>query len=214
MTFLLDAPVSRYRRPLKIRDFGRDPFNQNFRKFWSKTRWIGSVQPEKFRINGSTVWGGPLFPVGPVGILVEWIAPFVWEIKYWDLRTLNNVKSNFSFNEMNKKDLPAMYSTVFRCLLVVLLCFLALLHNHYYSLHKTKSRMVTSIWQGPGPIGEIQVCCKCFQLQPKRETPFSSLSDRLEKNFIISPSNWTICAGLWGTSGFRPVPVTAVALTN
>ena len=50
---------------------GRDPFNQNFRKFRSKTQWIGSVQPEKFRKNG----GGPLFPVGPVGILVEWIAP-------------------------------------------------------------------------------------------------------------------------------------------
>ena len=48
MTFLLDASVSRYRRPLKIRDF-------------------------------------------------------VWEIKYWDLRTLNNVKSNFSFNEIIKK---------------------------------------------------------------------------------------------------------------
>ena len=28
---------------------GRDPFNQNFRKFRSKTQWIGSVQPEKFR---------------------------------------------------------------------------------------------------------------------------------------------------------------------
>ena len=27
--------------------------------------------------NGSTFWGGPLFPVGPVGILVEWIAPRV-----------------------------------------------------------------------------------------------------------------------------------------
>ena len=66
VTFLLDAPVSRSRRPLKIRDF-------------------------------------------------------VWEIKYWDLRTLNNVKSNFSFNEMNKKDLPAMYSTEFRYVLVVLL---------------------------------------------------------------------------------------------
>ena len=33
---------------------GRDPFNQNFRKFRSKTQWIGSVQPEKFRKNGST----------------------------------------------------------------------------------------------------------------------------------------------------------------
>ena len=54
---------------------GRDPFNQNFRTFRSKTQWIGSVQPEKFRKNGSTFWGGLLFPVGPVGILVEWIAP-------------------------------------------------------------------------------------------------------------------------------------------
>ena len=54
---------------------GRDPFNQNFRKFRSKTEWIGSVQPEKFRKNWSTFWGGPLFPVGPVWILVQWIAP-------------------------------------------------------------------------------------------------------------------------------------------
>ena len=50
----------------------------NFRKFWSKTQWIGSVQPEKFRKNRSTFWGGPLFPVGPVWILVEWIAPSVF----------------------------------------------------------------------------------------------------------------------------------------
>ena len=57
---------------------GRDPFNQNFRKFRSKTQWIGSVQPEKFRKNGSTFWGGPLFPVWPVGILVEWIAPITY----------------------------------------------------------------------------------------------------------------------------------------
>ena len=58
--------------------YGRDPFNQNFRKFRSKTQWIGSVQPEKFRKNGSTFWGGPLFSVGPVGILVEWIAPYMF----------------------------------------------------------------------------------------------------------------------------------------
>ena len=31
---------------------GRDPFNQNFWKFRSKTQWIGSVQPEKFRKTG------------------------------------------------------------------------------------------------------------------------------------------------------------------
>ena len=68
MTFLLDASVSRYGRPLKIRDF-------------------------------------------------------VWRIQCWDLRTLNNVKSNFSFNEVSKKKLPAIHSTVFRCLLVVKLFF-------------------------------------------------------------------------------------------
>ena len=31
---------------------GRDPFNQNFRKFRSKTQWIGSVQLEKLRKTG------------------------------------------------------------------------------------------------------------------------------------------------------------------
>ena len=35
-------------------DSGRDSFNQNFRKFRSKTQWIGSVQPEKLPKNGST----------------------------------------------------------------------------------------------------------------------------------------------------------------
>ena len=33
---------------------GRDPVNQTFRKFRSKTQWIGSVQSKKFRKNGST----------------------------------------------------------------------------------------------------------------------------------------------------------------
>ena len=51
------------------------------------------------------------------------IRDFLWEIKCWDLRTLNNVKSSFSSNEINEKDLPAIYSTVFRCLLVILQVF-------------------------------------------------------------------------------------------
>ena len=34
--------------------------------FLSKTEWIGSVQPEKFRKKRSTCRGGPLFLVGPV----------------------------------------------------------------------------------------------------------------------------------------------------
>ena len=47
--------------------YGRDPFNQNFRKFRSKTHeWIGSVQTEKFRKNGSSLRGGPLYSGGPV----------------------------------------------------------------------------------------------------------------------------------------------------
>ena len=33
-------------------EFGRDPFNLNFRKFRSKTQWIGSVQPESFEKTG------------------------------------------------------------------------------------------------------------------------------------------------------------------
>ena len=40
---------------------GCDPFTQNFRKFRSKTEWIGSVQPERFRKSWSTFRGGPLF---------------------------------------------------------------------------------------------------------------------------------------------------------
>ena len=151
------------------------------------------------------------------------IWDFVWEIKYWDLRTLNNVKSNFSFNEINKKDVPAIYSTVFRCLLVVLLFFFFWLYcmttvtpfirqSQGWSLRS--GRVLDQSQQKCSVFAEIQVCCKFFQLQPKKETSFSFLRDWLEKSFIISPSNWTICAGLRGASGFRPVPVTAVALTN
>ena len=63
--------------PTRCVSLGHDPFNQNFRKFWSKTQWIGSVQPEKFQKNGFTFWGGPIFPVGLVGIFVEWIMPLL-----------------------------------------------------------------------------------------------------------------------------------------
>ena len=63
----------------RMTDVGRDPFNQNFQKFRSNTQWIGSVQPEKFPNIWSTFWGGPLFLVGPVWILVEWIVPVISE---------------------------------------------------------------------------------------------------------------------------------------
>ena len=53
-------------------DQGRDPFDQNFRKFRSKTQWIGLVQPELFRKNWSTFCGGPFFPVGPILVELKW----------------------------------------------------------------------------------------------------------------------------------------------
>ena len=40
---------------------------------------------------------------------------------------------------MNEKPLPVMYSTLFWCLLVLFLFFLALFHNHCYSLQQMKS---------------------------------------------------------------------------
>ena len=46
-------PKCKLRKEILL-NIGRDPFNQNFRKFRSKIQWISSVQPEKFRKNGST----------------------------------------------------------------------------------------------------------------------------------------------------------------
>ena len=145
------------------------------------------------------------------------LRDFVREIYYWDLRTLNNAKPYFFLNEMNK-----MYSTAFWCLLSFY-CFLALLRNRCYSFHRTKWRLViTSICRGPGPLATRMPFFFCrnsnplqiFHLQPKRETSSSSLEDRLEKRSMISSLNRAICAGNRGTSGFRPVPVTTVALAN
>ena len=89
-----------------MQDTGPDPFNQNFRKFRSKTQWIDSFQPEKFRKNGSTFWGGPIFLVRLVGILVEWIAPTFFP-KYiychlkkvtWKLIVISKILKNPLFN--------------------------------------------------------------------------------------------------------------------
>ena len=76
---------------------------------------------------------------------------FLWEIKCWDLRTLNNVKYNF-------RSMKWMQTTYLRCIApcfgvcLSLYCFFFLvgggggssLHNHCYSLHKTKSRLLIS----------------------------------------------------------------------
>ena len=59
--------------PGRAKHNGRDSFNQTFRKFRSKSEWIGSVQPEKFRKNRYTFRSGPLFSVGPVRS--KWAIP-------------------------------------------------------------------------------------------------------------------------------------------
>ena len=92
---------------------------------------------------------------------------------------------------MNKKDLPAMYSTAFWCLIVVYCFFLALLHNHCYWPFIERSEG-WSLRSG-GVLDQSQQECRffhrnsnplqIFQLQPKRETSSSSLGDQLEKRF-------------------------------
>ena len=152
---------------------------------------------------------------------VENIRDFVWEIYYWDLWTLNNSKPYFFSNEMNKQELPAIYSTAFWCLIVVYWFFwLYCITTVTPFIERSEGWSLWSV----GVLDQSQQECGFFrqnlnplqtlQLQPKRKTSSSSLGDRLEKRSIISPLNRAICAGLRGTSGFRPVPVTTVALTN
>ena len=136
---------------------------------------------------------------------------------------LHNAKPYFFLNEMNKKDLLAMYSTAFWCLIVVywlvwLYCVTAVTYTPF--IERSEGWSLRSV----GVLDQSQQECRffrrnsnplqTFQLQPKRETSSSSLGDQLEKRSITSPSNRAICAGLRGTSGFRPVPVTTVTLTN
>ena len=146
---------------------------------------------------------------------------FVWEIYYGVLRTLNNAKPYFFLNELNKKDLLPMYSTAFWCLFVVLLLFwLYCITTVTPFIERSEGWSLRSV----GVLDQLQQECRffcrnsnplqIFQLRPKRETSSSSPGDRLEKRSIISPLNRAICAGRRGTSGFRPVPVTTVALTN
>ena len=148
------------------------------------------------------------------------IRDFVWEM-YGDLRTLNNSKPYFFLNEMNKKELPVMYSTAFWWLIVVYWFFwLYCVTTVTPFIERSEGWSLRFV----GVLDQSQQECRffrrnsnplqTFQIQPKRETSSSSLGDRLEKRSIISSLNRAICAGLPGTSGFRPVSVTTVALTN
>ena len=83
---------------------------------------------------------------------MRWCCNFVWEIKCWDLRTLSNVNVIFLLMKWIKKTYLWCIPLCFGVCLSFYCFFLALLHNHCYSLHKTKSRLVTSIRQGPSPV--------------------------------------------------------------
>ena len=129
----------------------------------------------------------------------------------------NNSKPYFFLNEMNKKVLPAFYSTAFWCLFVVLLFFCLycvtavtpfIERSEGWSLRS--GRVLDQSQQKCRFFRRNSNPLQIFQLQPKKETSSSFLGDRLAKKSIISPSNRAICAGLRGTSGFRPVPVTTV----
>ena len=81
------------------------------------------MPPSKLHRQAAEATGHPI-PSALFWVLsVENMRDFVWKIYYWDLRALNNAKPYFFLNEMNKKDLPAMYSTALWCLFVVLLFF-------------------------------------------------------------------------------------------
>ena len=92
---------------------------------------------------------------------------------------------------MNKKDLPAMYSTAFWCLIVVY-CFFWL-----YCVATVTPFIEGWSLRSVGVLDQSQQECRffrrnsnplqIFQLRPKRETSSSSLGDQLEKRSIISP---------------------------
>ena len=106
------------------------------------------------------------------------IRDLVWEIKYWDLRGLNNVNSKLflQWNEYKR-----LNCDVFHCILVSVprLTFFFWLYciNHFYSLHtavhKTKSTQPGhSMWQGPGPVATRMLFSQKFE----SATNFSSFS--------------------------------------
>ena len=103
----------------------------------------------------------PVIPIFLLSTNSRWKACyagyFVGKIYYWDLWALNNAKPYLFLNEMNKKDLPAMYSTAFWCLFVVLLVFLALLRNHCYSKQRP-SWLPLPGWYGCAHGTMVQKC--------------------------------------------------------
>ena len=83
---------------------------------------------------------------------------------------------------MNKKDLPAIYSTAFWCLFVVLLFFfLALLRNHCYSFHRT---IGWSLWS-LGVLDQSQQECRFL---PKLKSAANFSAPAQERNVVSGRS--------------------------
>ena len=107
---------------------------------------------------------------------------------------LNNAKPYFFFSEMNKKDLLAMYSTAFWCLIVIYWLFwLYCVTTVTPFIEQSEGWSVRSVRVLDQSQPECRFFCRnsnplqTFHLQPKRETFSSSLGDQLEKRSIISP---------------------------
>ena len=115
-----------------------------------------------------------------------------------------------------------MYSTAFWCLFVVLLFFLALLRSHCYSFHRTEVKAghfdLAGSWTSrtKNLVFSPKFKSAANFLPPAQEGNLFLLSGRSARKKIHNfPIKYrAICAGLRGKSGFRPVPVTTVALTN
>ena len=68
--------IARFER---FTDHGRNSFSQNFRKFRSKTQWIGSVQRESFEKTGPPFEVDHFSRSDRLENLDEWTAPLNWE---------------------------------------------------------------------------------------------------------------------------------------
>ena len=97
---------------------------------------------------------------------------------------------------MNEKPLPVMYSAVFWCLLVLFLFFWLYCITTVTPFKRRSQgwsflsgcRVLDQSQQKCRFFAEIQIHCKFFQLQPERETSFSSLKE-ITGSFSIDDGN-------------------------
>ena len=126
------------------------------------------------------------------------LRDFVWELYYWDLRTLNNAKPFFFLNEMNKKELPAIYSTAFWFLIVVLLVFwlyCITTFTPFIEWSEGWSLRSVGVWTSLNKnavfFAEIQIHCKLFGSSPRGKLllPLWEISSKKDPWFPIKSSH-------------------------